>query len=427
MPLSLAGLDGRPVTIDDQALQRLRTRLRLPPLLPGDPGFDEACRLWNGMITHRPALVAQPCGTADVMTCLELARERRVLLSVKGGGHNVAGTAVAPGGLLLDMSRMRGVFVDRAARTARVQAGCLLRDVDAETQVHGLAAVLGFVSETGVAGLTLGGGLGYLTRRFGWTVDTLVEVEVVTADGKVCRAAADEHPELFWALRGGGGNFGVATSFLFRLFEVGPTITGGLLAFDGARAEEVLACFAEVAAGARRELTCASTLRMAPPAPFLPKGFHGKPMVGLVVCHTGSPDQARADLAPLRALADPVADLVVERPYLDQQRLLDATQPKGLHYYWKSEYLKALPRDLLAVARERAAAQTSPLSQLIFFHLEGAIAERDAGDGAVGNRDAAFVCNVAGGWRPDDPAGASHQAWVRHTWESIRPFSTGGA
>jgi len=423
--LSLAGLDGRPVVIDDAVLQRLKARLRLPPLLPGDAGFDDASRLWNGMIPHRPGLVVQPRGAADVMACLELAREKRVLLSVKGGGHNVAGTAIAHGGLLLDMSRMRGVFVDRVARTARVQAGCLLGDVDAETQVHGLAAVLGFVSETGVAGLTLGGGFGYLTRRFGWTVDTLLEAEVVTADGKMRRAAADENAELFWALRGGGGNFGVVTSFLFRLFEVGPKVTAGLIAFDGSRTDEVLACLAELG-GSPRELTCACTLRAAPPAPFLPKDFHGKPMIAVVVCHSGSPEQARSDLAPIRALGKPVADLVVERPYLEQQRILDATQPTGMHYYWKSEYFSRLSPELRAVVRTRAAAQTSPMSQLAFFHLGGALAERKPDDGAVGNRDAEYVFNVGGSWRPDDPAGETHRAWVRDTWEAIRPFSTGG-
>jgi hypothetical protein len=424
--LSLAGLDGKPIPLEEAALERLRTRTRAIVLVPGEPGFDDASRVWNGMITARPALVVRPSGVADVVATVELARERGLLLSVKGGGHNVAGTAIAPGGLLLDMSRLRGVFVDRARRTARVQAGCLLGDVDGETQLHGLAAVLGFVSETGVAGLTLGGGFGYLTRRFGWTVDGLLEVELVTPDGRVRRAAPDEHPDLFWALRGGGGNFGVVTSFVLRLHEVGPQVTGGLVAFEGARAAEVLDFYASFTARAPREVTAAITLRRAPPAPFLPAAIHGKPMVGIVVCHTGSLEQARDDLAPLRALGAPVADLVTVRPYAEQQRLLDATQPKGLHYHWKSEYVSALPPALRAAAVARAGAQTSPVSQLVLFHLAGAIAEREPGDGAVGNRDAAYVCNVAGGWKGDDAAAPAHGAWVRETWEALRPFSTGG-
>jgi FAD/FMN-containing dehydrogenase len=428
--LQLRGLDGQDVPIDDQALAGLQASLRVPLLVrgrpPSDDAVDDACRIWNGMITERPVLVARPSGNADVIACVNFARERNVLLCVKGGGHNVAGTALADGALMLDMSLMKGVFVDRASKTVRVQAGCLLGDIDRETQVHGLAAVLGFVSETGVAGLTLGGGFGYLTRRYGWTVDNLLEVELVTADGRLRRAAADEHEDLFWALRGGGGNFGVATSFVFRLFEVGPRIMGGLIAWDGRQADEVLAFFKEFTAKAPRALTCASTMRLAPPAPFLPKEWHGKPIVGVVACHTGALEQARVDLAPLKSFGKPIVDLVVEKNYLEQQRMLDATQPKGMHYYWKSEYVSGLSDDLLAVARSKAAEIASPMSQLIFFQLGGALNERPPDDGAVGNRNTAFVCNIAGAWPPNDPNGPAHKAWVRKAWDAIRPFSTGG-
>jgi hypothetical protein len=424
---TLAGLDKQTISIDEKALLALKARLRFPLLVPGEPGFDDACRIWNGMISSRPALIAQPTGTADVIACVEFARDHRLLMSVKAGGHNVAGTAIADGGFLLDMSRMRGVFVDRSSRIARVQAGCLLGDVDRETQVHGLAAVLGFVSETGVAGLTLGGGFGYLTRRYGWTVDNLVEVELVTADGRVRRAAADEHDDLFWALRGGGGNFGIVTSFVLRLFDVGPRIMGGLIAWDGQQAAEVLSFFKEFTAKAPPELTCAANMRMAPPAPFLPKEWHGKPIVGVVACHTGSLEQAKRDLAPLKGFGKPIADVIVEKSYVDQQRMLDATQPKGLHYYWKSEYVPALSNDLLAVARARFQELQSPMSQLVFFHLAGSIASRQAADGAVGNRDAGFVCNIMGAWTAGDTKGADYQKWVRGTWEAVRPFSTGGA
>jgi FAD/FMN-containing dehydrogenase len=426
MAITAKTTDGRSVTIDEDKLQALQGRLRFPLIKPGEPGFEPACLIWNGMITHRPALVAQPAGVADVVACIEFAREHGLPISPKGGGHNIAGTALPAGGLLLDMSRMRGVLVDPASRVVRVQAGCLLGDVDRETQVHGLAAVLGFVSETGVAGLTLGGGFGYLTRKYGYTVDSLLGVEIVTADGRVRYASLKEEEELFWALRGGGGNFGIATSFTFKVYEVGPKITGGMIVWDGAQAEEVLAFVREFTSKTPRELTCAATMRLAPPAPFVPKEYHGKPIVGVVCCHTGSLEQARSDLAPLKGLGKPVADLIVEKPYVEQQRMLDATQPKGPCYYWKSEYVSELSEGFLSAFRARAALNSSPMSQIIAFQLAGAMGERPSDDGAVGNRDAGFVCGVAGSWVPNDPNGPKYQQWVRESWEAIRPFSTGG-
>jgi FAD/FMN-containing dehydrogenase len=427
-PRTLATLDGGTARISGAALDAFQTQLRLPLLCPTDPIYGESCLLWNGMIAARPALVARPTGVADVLACVRFAREHGLLLSIKGGGHNIAGTALAANGFLLDMARMKGVHVDPATRTARVQAGCLLGDVDRETQVHGLAAVLGFVSETGVAGLTLGGGFGYLTRRRGWTVDTLQEVEIVTADGALRRASRQVDPDLFWALRGGGGNFGVATSFTFALETVGPRVLAGGVFWDGELAPEILAQYREWSLSAPRELTTAITMRKAPAAPFLPKEWHGRPIIGMVACHSGT-DLARAamDLAPMRGFRKPIVDVVVEKPYLEQQRMLDATQPKGLHYYWKSEFVPRLDGGLLSVAAERAALQTSPMSQLILFHIGGALSERASDDGAVGNRDAQWVCGVAGAWRADDADAAAHQRWARDTWEGVRPFSTGGS
>ncbi len=410
---------------DEATVNTLRGRLRGPVLLPGGDGFDDAARVWNGMIRARPALIARPTGTADVVECVAFAARERVLIAAKGGGHNIAGTSLADGGLTLDLSRLKGVLVDPERKIARVQAGCLLGDVDRETQLHGLATVLGFVSETGVAGLTLGGGFGYLTRRFGWTVDNLLEVEIVTADGRVLRASPERHEDLFWALRGGGGNFGVVTAFTYRLHEVGPKITGGIIAFPAARFEEVLGTYRELTRMSGRELTMAVTMRNAPPAPFVPKEWHGKPMIGVVVCHTGSRAQADAELAPLRALGDPIADILVEKTYCAQQTLLDATQPKGLNYYWKSEYLPELSDGVIALLRKHAAGVTSPMSQLVLFHLGGALAERGADDGAVGNRDAEHVLGVQAIWPPADSDGARHVAWARTAWEELRPHGTG--
>jgi len=323
----------------------------------------------------------------------------------------------------LDLSRMRQVAVDPDARLAHVGPGCLLGDVDQATQAHGLATVLGFVSETGVAGLTLGGGWGYLTRRFGWTVDNLAEVEVVTADGQLRIANRDQHPELFWALRGGGGNFGVVTRFSFRLHPVGPTITGGLIVWSADRAADVLAAYRDLTESAPRELTAAVTVRPAPPAPFLPTEWHGKPIAGLILCHSGA--DARADLAAVRGLGDPIVDLVTPKPYVAMQSMLNAMEPKGPHRYWKTEFLPGLSGEFLAAFRDGALQVTSPLSQSLVFHLAGALNDREDDDGAVGNRDARYIGGFSGTWPPAAPADP-HVAWVRKAWERIRPFSTGG-
>ena len=422
--IDVAGLDGGLVRLASEQLDELDSRVEGPALRAGNAGWDDAVLVWNGMVAKVPAFVLQPASAADVAAAVGFAGDHGLLLSVKGGGHNMAGTAIAERGLTLDMSRMRDVTVDPSARLAQVGAGCLLQDVDRATQAHGLATPLGsFNSEVGVAGLTLGGGLGYLTRRFGWTADNLEEVEIVTADGEVRAAGRDENTDLFWALRGGGGNFGVVTRFTFRLHEVGPNITGGLMVWSADRVDEVLATYRDLTVSAPRELTAAVTVRLAPPAPFLPEEWHGKPIIGLLVCHSGA--DVKADLAPVRALGDPIADLVAERPYAEQQSLLDGMEPKGHHYYWKTEYLAGLSNETLDAFRESALKVTSPLSESIVIHLAGALNERADDDGAVGNRDARYMTAFAGQW-PADAPDSEHVAWVREAWESVRAFSTGG-
>ncbi len=416
------------ISFDAGAIAGFRSKLRGPLLLEDTDrlAFEESCKIWNGMIRSRPALVVRPTGTADVVECVRFARERALAISPKGGGHNIAGTSLVDGGLMVDMCRMRGVLVDPQQKLVRVQPGCLLGDVDRETQLHGLATVLGFVSETGVAGLTLGGGIGYLTRRFGWTSDNLVEAEIVGADAKVLRASANENADLFWALRGGGGNFGIVTSFTFRLHDVGPMITGGMIVWPAEQAQEVLATFSEVTRTSSRELTLVSTMRLAPPAPFIPKEWHGKPIVGVVACQSGTPSQAEKDLAPFRRLGKPIVDLITQKPYVAQQTMLDAAQPKGLHYYWKTEYLPALTEKIVDTYRTHGALAPTPTCQIFMFQVGGAIAEMAADDGAVGNRDAQFVLGVAGSWLPDDVNAQKHISWVRAAWDSMRPLGTGG-
>ncbi len=403
----------------------LKARLRGPLFRPGDAGYDEARSVWNAMIDRRPALIARCLGVSDVIACVNAARDRGMPFSIKGGGHNIAGLAVCDDGLMIDMSSMRGVWVDPDRRVARAQAGCLLGDVDAETQLHGLAAVLGFVSATGCAGLTLGGGFGYLSRRFGWTTDNLVSVDLVTAAGKMVRASEQENSDLFWGLRGGGGNFGVATSFEYKLHPVGPEIVGGAIAWRGEEAASVLEMYQSVAAQAPRELTCVAGLRLAPPAPWIAKEVHGKPIVALFVCYSGPLADAERVLAPIKTFGSPVGDVVQKRSYFSQQTLLDATQPKGRRYYWKSEYLKTFDPALFARAIEHASRIVSPHSAILVFPLNGALNDLPEDHSAVGNRDASAVVNIASAWEhaKDD---AENVEWARSTWRDLRQFSTGG-
>jgi FAD/FMN-containing dehydrogenase len=406
-------------------LDALKPRLAGPILLPGSEGYEASRSLWNAMIDRKPAAVVRCLGTADVIAAVEFAREHDLLLCMKGGGHNIAGLAAADGALMLDMSLMRGVFVDPRAKVARAQAGCVLGDVDRETQVHGLAAVLGFVSLTGIAGLTLGGGFGYLTRRWGWTSDTVRGLDVVTAEGKLVRASSEENADLFWALRGGGGNFGVVTGIDYALFPVGPTIVGGIVAWPASEAPKVLEHYRTLAEAAPPELTLVALMRPAPPAPWLPQEIHRKPIVAILACASGKPEEGERAVAAIKSFGTPVGDVLVRRPYVQQQALLDATQPKGRRYYWKSEYLRAIEPALCDKAINHAARIASPHSAVIFFQIGGALNGVPEDHSAVGNRDARYVINLAGSW---EQAGedAQHIEWARTAWSDIRPFSTGG-
>lgn len=392
---------------------------------PGAREYDEARALWNGMIDRRPALVARCVGTSDVLACVGFARKHGLPLSIKGAGHNIAGLAVGDGALMVDLSGMRGIWVDTERRVARAQPGATLGDIDRETQIHGLAAVLGFVSNTGATGLTLGGGFGYLTRKYGWTCDNVVSMDVATADGRLVRASESENPDLFWGLRGGGGNFGVVTGVEHRLYPVGPEVVGGLVAWRGEEAERVLELYREVAEQAPPEMTTVALIRRAPPAPWLPAEVHGQLIAAILVCHTGPVEQAERDVAAIKSFGSPVGDVLVRRPYVVQQSLLDATQPNGRRYYWKSEYLPGLSDEALATFREHGARVTSPHSAIIFFQLQGAISELSADHSPMGNRDAAYVLNITSGW--DSPnEDDRHIAWARNAWSDMRRFSTGG-
>ena len=424
--LSIPGVAAERRTAPREAVEAFEARLDGSLIRPGDGAYDDAIRIWNGMIKKRPSMVVRPSGTTGVIHTVNFARDHGLELSIKGGGHNIAGLALSDGGITLDMSGMRSVSVEVRARRATAEAGCVLGDLDRATQHHGLATALGFVSLTGLAGLTLGGGFGYLSRRFGWTVDDLEEVEIVTADGIARRASRTEHADLFWAIRGGGGNFGVVTSFVFRLHEIGPQVTAGLIAWPASEAEGVLEVFRRVAEAAPRELTLAALMRNAPAAPWLAQTAHGTPIVAILVCHSGPVEQAAADLAPIKQHGRPLADLIQVKAYVAQQSMLDATQPAGRHYYWKSEFLPGIDAGFLATYREQFVGNTSPANQIVLFQMGGAIADRQEDDGAVGNREAAFACVIQASWPEGDPEAAAHLDWVRRAWGALKSHSTGG-
>lgn len=406
-------------------MDELGTTLRGDLILPDSTEYDAARSIWNGMIDRRPAAIARCLGIADVIAGVRFAREHDLELCIRSGGHNISGLAIADDALVLDMTRMRGVFVDADRRIAHAQAGCTLGDVDNETQLHGLAAVLGFVSNTGIAGLTLGGGFGYLSRQHGWASDNLRSVTLVTADGDLVRASEDENADLFWAVRGGGGNFGVAVDFEYDLYPVGPEVMAGAVAWTADQAEGAFELYRETIASAPPELTCVLGVRIAPPAPWIDPAAHGKLIVLMLTCHTGSLDEGAELVAPLKAFGSPSGDVIMPRPYVSQQSLLDATQPNGRRYYWKSEYLPSVEPEMLAKVLDHGGRSPSPHAATLVFPFDGGVNSLPDDHSAVGNRDARFVLNVAGAW--DDAADdEANIAWAREAWEDMRSFSTGG-
>jgi FAD/FMN-containing dehydrogenase len=424
-PANARSVDGTELTLEQADVNGLAANLRGSVLFPGDASYDAARAVWNGMIDRRPAMIVKCLGVGDVVNCVNFAREHSIRLSIKSGGHNISGLSLADGALTIDTSLMKGVWVDTARRRAHAQAGCVLGDVDRETQLHGLAAVLGFVSNTGITGLTLGGGFGYLTRRFGWTSDTVRSIELVTHDGNIVRASETSEPELFWGLRGGGGNFGVVTSIEYELFPVGPEIMGGAVAWRAEDAPEVLEMYRQLTEDAPPEHASVAVLRMAPPAPWLPKEIHGKPIVAIFVCDSGPRAEAAERVAAIKAFKSPVGDILQPRPYNTQQSILDATQPDGRRYYWKSEYLPEIVPGLLTKAITHLERVTSPHSAILLFPLGGQLNTLPDDHSAVGNRDAKFVINIAGAW-DDTDEDDTHISWARGAWEDIREFSTGG-
>lgn len=405
--------------------EALRGRVRGALLLPGEEGYESARSLWNAMHDRRPHAILQPAGAADVVCGVNFAREHGQPLAVKGGGHGATGQAVSNGGLTIDLSAMRSVRVDPSARTARVGAGALLGDFDREAQAFGLATPLGVNSTTGVAGLTLGGGFGWLSRKLGLAVDNLLSADVVTADGRLLLASEDENEDLFWAIRGGGGNFGAVTSFEFRLHPVGPDVLAGLAVHPFARAKEVFEGFRRFTATAPEDVMTMAVLRKAPPAPFLPPEVHGQEVAILAVCVAGDPADGEATIAPLRSIGEPIGEHIGPVPYVDWQCALDFLAGPGARNYWKSHDFRELDDGAVDVLIEKAGRLPSPDCEIFLGHLGGAVNRVAADATAYPHRDVEYIMNVHTRW--NDPAQDEEcVGWARSLFAETAPFATGG-
>ena len=411
--------------MDRAAVEALKRSFRGAIIQPGDAGYDEARKVWNADIDRRPLLIARCAGTADVMTAVRFTRERGLLASVRGGGHAVAGHAVCEGGLLIDLSGMASVRVDSETRTAQAQGGCLQSHLDRETQAFGLAVTGGIVSHTGIGGLTLGGGIGWLMRKLGLTIDNLRSCDVIIADGEFLSANEKENFDLFWGLRGGGGNFGIVTSFEYALQPVGPTVLGGLILYPMEDGPEVLRFFRDFFEGAPDGIGVIATLRLAPALPVIPEPMHGMPVVSLAVCYAGPLEEGERVLRPLRALGKPVLDAITPKPYVEHQQMLDAAFPHGRHYYWKSRQLPPLTDAAIEVIVEHGLRITSGFSSARIFTLGGAVARVDQDETAYSNRAALHDINIVGAWAADDPDPARHVEWVRDFWSALAPYAGG--
>ena len=392
---------------------------------PGDAEYDEARRVWNGLIDRQPAAIARCTNASDVAAAIRYARDAGLPVTVRGGGHAVAGLAVRDGGFVVDCAPLRAVSVDPVAWTVRAQAGCLWADVDRATQRVGRAVPGGIVSHTGIAGLTLGGGIGWLMRKHGLTVDNLLGAEVVSADGDMLSASESEHADLFWALRGGGGNFGVVTSFEYRASAVGRIVLAGPILWALDDAPDVLRCYRDWIATAPDELTTIVKLAQIPALPAIPATLHRRPAVTVSCCYAGPVPDGERVLKPLRRHGRSLLDLVAARPYLENQRLNDPTVPHGWCYYWKSAEIGRLDDAVIDLLVEHTAQITSPRSYTLIFQLGGAVARRSGQETAYGHRTAGHNININAAWLPGDPDAPTHTDWARGMFAALEPHQLG--
>jgi len=403
------------LALDDATVQDFTASLRGGVLRPTDEGYDEARKIHNGMIERRPTLIARCAGVADVITSIRFARDQRLLVSVRGGGHSIPGFSVCDGGLMIDLSRMRGVRVDAARETVRAEGGVTWGDFDHETQAFGLATTGGVARPTGIAGLTLGGGHGFLMRKHGLACDNLLSVDLVTAEGHLLTASADEHADLFWGLRGGGGNFGIATSFEYQLHHLGP-ILGGMLIYPLARAKEIFRIYRDVTSAAPDEVNLIFALATLP---------DGTQAAGVLGCYAGSVADGERVLGPLRASGPLLADQLGPIPYIALQSIPENFNPPGMRNYWKSDYLTQLSDDAIDLLVEEYPSVPAPYTHVIIEQMGGAVSRIREDDTAVSHRDARYNAAIIGMWA--EPAEDERTiGWVRRLWESLRPFTSGG-
>jgi FAD/FMN-containing dehydrogenase len=411
------------VALGETTLEQLRATIGGEVIAPDDADYEEARKVWNGMIDCRPAVIVRCASTADVVAAVNFGREKELVVAVRGGSHSTPGYSTCDDGIVIDLGHMNSVEVDPDARTARAGGGALWRDLDAATQEHGLAVTGGRVSDTGVGGLALGSGSGWLERMFGVTCQSLIGAELVTADGNVIRASEQENPELFWGLRGGGSNFGVVTAFEFDLHEVGPVITAGLLMYPRSRAGEVIRFYRDFIAAAPDQIGGGVALMTAPPEEFVPEDVRGKPAIGIVYCYVGSIEDGEAAAAPLRATA-PVLDVIGPMPYTALQQALDGGSPRGVREYFKVDWLSDLPDEAIDTIVAEAEQLPAPFGQLILGPMGGAMSRTDNSAIALNIPDAPWVYFCLAMWM-DPSEDEANTAWARGFAETMRPFGVG--
>jgi FAD/FMN-containing dehydrogenase len=413
--------------LGDATVQEFRETVRGQVLRPGEDGYAEACQIWNGAYDdRRPALIVGCTGAADVIAAVGFARSNDLTIAVRGGGHSIAGFSTCDDGMVIDLSAMRAVHVEPAARRAQVGPGATWGDVDHETQAHALATTGGLVSSTGVAGFTLGGGIGWLMRKHGLACDNLVGADVVTPDGRLVHASESENADLLWGLRGGGGNFGIVTQFELELHPIGPVVYAGIIFYAAEHDADLLRLFREWAPGVPDDITAALNLTTAPPLPVIPEGWHGKKVTGLIVVSAGPMDEAEAQVRSFREAAEPVADLLGPMPYIAMQTLIDPLWPKGIHAYFKATNLARLDDELIEKLCAQHLSAPGPQCEIHVHQMGGAVARVGDGDTAFPERSMPFVVNAVTGWHDPEEADA-HTAWARAVIDAAADASTGRA
>lgn len=414
--LEVTTIDNGRIVVTAAAVTQFRTKLRGELILPSDAGYDSSRRVFNGMVDKRPALIVRCAGAIDVIAAVRFARDHELLVSIRAGGHNIAGKAVCDGGLMIDLARMRGVQVDPIMRTARVEGGATLGDLDRATQAFGLATTAGVVTHTGVAGLTLGGGIGRIGRKYGLACDNLLSADIVTATGDLLRTSATEHADLFWGIRGGGGNFGIVTSFEFQLHPVGPIVLGGVVIHSWEGAKEALRFYANYSRTAPDELAADAVLLTSP---------EGQRVVAISACYIGSPEEGQRILQPLRRFGSPLADQIGPIAYTELQATGDAFFPIGCRYYWKTHFMVDISDDAVEATTNHFALVPSPQSVIVFQQYGGAVSRVDRTSTSFSHRGAQYDFIPTSIWT-DSSESDNQMNWVRNLWQTMKPFSTGG-